>query len=176
MFVDISRDVRSLQILFASLLIQPLHFAIQTVPHQFQRDIRVAKDTRRLPLSSQKIKDLVDIGHVEVATQAEVLGPPIVTPQEGVNVLQSFFPRGRIAQMPHVELASKGLVDTFENLRYRILTFRPFTKHIFLAHGSIQIDTCRASAFLTTVMLLLHHQIELIQRITPRAVFMLIIR
>jgi hypothetical protein len=73
--------------------------------HEFKGDIGVAKDARRLSLSREKLKDFVDVGHIEVATETEVLRTPIVTAKERVDILQTTLARCGIAQMAHKKLS-----------------------------------------------------------------------
>ena len=49
---------------------QSLHFTVQPVSHQFERDIGIAEETWRLPLVGQEMEYLVDVRHVEIAAQA----------------------------------------------------------------------------------------------------------
>ena len=67
------------------------------VTHQFQHDVGVAIYPGRLALACQLLKDLADIGHVEVAAQAEVLCTPVVATKERVDILQASFVRRGIA-------------------------------------------------------------------------------
>ena len=101
MIVDIGRYVRALQSLLPGFGKQSLYLSIQTVAHQFEGDVRVAIDTRRLSLRSQELEHLVDVGHVEVTTKTEVLGAPVIAAQERMHVLQSALACGGIAQMAH---------------------------------------------------------------------------
>ena len=176
MIIDITGDGSAFQSLLARLAIESLHLTIQTVPHQFEGDIGITIDTWRLTLIREKMKDLVDVGHIEVATQTEVLGAPVITAQEGMHVLKPTLASGGIAQMPHIELSGKRLIDMLEHLCDGILALSTFTEHILLASRGVEVDTRHASALLSTVVLLLHHQIELVQPIAPRAVFLFIIR
>ena len=176
MIIDITGDVSTLQTLLTRLSVKALHLTIQTVPHQFEGDIGITIDTWRLTLIREKMKDLVDVSHIKIATQTEVLGAPVITTQEGVNILQSTLTCGGIAQMPHIELSGKRLIDMLEHLCDGILALSTFTEHILLASRGVEVDTRHTSALLSTVMLLLHHQIELVQPIAPRAVFLFIIR
>ena len=176
MIVDITGDGSALQTMLACLSIEALHLTIQTVPHQLKRDIGVAIDSGRLSLLRQEMEHLVDVGHIEVTTQTEVLGAPVVTAQEGMHVLQPTLACGGIAQMPHIELSGKRLIDVLEHLCDGILTLSTLTEHIFLTSRGVEVYTGHTSTLLTTVVLLLHHQIELVQPIAPRAVFMFVIR
>ena len=69
--------------------------------HEFEGDIGIALDAWRLSLLGEHVEDLVHVGHVEVATQAEVLSAPVVATHKGVHVLQAALARGGIAQVAH---------------------------------------------------------------------------
>ena len=78
--------------------------------------------------------------------------------------------------MPHIELSGKRLIDMLEHLCDGILALSTLTEHILLASWGIEVDTRHTSALLPTVVLLLHHQVELVQAIAPGAVFLFVIR
>ena len=61
----------------------------------------VADIQQFITLLRKQTEYLVHVGHVEIAAQAEVLRPPVVAPQEGVNVLYALLARSRIAQVAH---------------------------------------------------------------------------
>ena len=174
--VNVVGDVCALESFVFRLHEQSLHLAVQTVAHQFECDVGVAVDARRLALRCQKIKDLVDVGHVKVAAQTEVLGAPVVTAQEWMNERQSAFASRRIAQVSHQQLTLHLLRHTTENLRDGILALSLFTEHILrsgLVSETHRGDTC---SLLTAVVLLLHHQIEFVEAVGPGAVFLFVIR
>ncbi len=97
--------------------------------------------------------------------------------------------------MPHVELAHEGQVGLgpfgvgqllgrevaelalhgAEYLGDGVRPFGPFTKHILVAGLCVELAACYASALLTAVVLFLHHQIELVEGIHPRAVLLLVV-
>ena len=56
-----------------------------------------------------------------------------------------------------------------------IFSFSPFAKHVFRAWHGIKVDAGHTCAFLSAVVLLLHHQIEFIEAVHPRAVLLLVI-
>ena len=56
-----------------------------------------------------------------------------------------------------------------------VFAFGPFAEHIFVAGLGTKLHASHAGAFLSAVVLFLHHQIELVQPIHPGAVFLLII-
>ena len=76
--------------------------------HQLEHDIAVAIDTGALALTGKFGEDFLDVSHVKVTTQAEVLGPPVITAQERVYVRQPALACGRVSEVAHVELAGKG--------------------------------------------------------------------
>ena len=57
---------------------------------------------------TEVFKHLVDVCHIEVAAQAEVLCPPVVSTQERMDILQSSFVCGGIAQVSHIQLTGEG--------------------------------------------------------------------
>ena len=101
MVIDIIGDIGALQALLLSLLEESLHLTIETVTHQFEGNVRVAIDTGRLTLSREERKNLVDVGHIKITTQTEVLGTPVVTTKERMHILQTALTRSGIAQMAH---------------------------------------------------------------------------
>ena len=56
-----------------------------------------------------------------------------------------------------------------------IFPFSPFAKHVFSTGDGIKVDTGHTCAFLAAIVLLLHHQIEFVQAVHPRAVLLLVI-
>ena len=77
--------------------------------------------------------------------------------------------------MAHIELAGEGVVYSFENLRDRILALGLLAEHVFLARWRVEVHAGHARTLLTAVVLLLHHQIELVQSVAPRAVLLLVV-
>ena len=71
-----------------------LHLAIQTVPHQLEGDVGITVDARALALVGNLLEDLVDVGHVEVSAEAEVLGPPIVSAQKRMYIRKATLAGG----------------------------------------------------------------------------------
>ena len=84
------------------------HFAVQSVSHQLEHDVTVAVNTRTLPLQRKFIKYLVDICHIEIAAQTEVLCPPVVASQKRMHIRNAALARCGIAQMTHVQFACEG--------------------------------------------------------------------
>ena len=76
--------------------------------HLFEHDVGVGilpgvLSGRRYPL-----ENLIDVGHVEITAHQQVLGSPIISSQERVDILQPAFPCCGIAQVAHVDLSGKG--------------------------------------------------------------------
>ena len=193
--LDVAGDVETLQPLVLGLNKVALHLAVQPMPHQFKHDVGVAVDARALTLAGYLVKDLINVGHVEVAAEAEVLGFPVVAAQEGMDILQAALSRCGIAQMSHIEFSRVGklahlltliqtgvvqhrditLVDGVEDFGDGVGALGPLAEHILIAGFRIELHTGHARTLLAAVVLFLHHQIELVEAVHPRAVFFLII-
>ena len=164
MVVDVAREIEPFQPLLRCLVEEPFHLPVQPVAHQFQRDVSVAAQPGRLTLRRQELEHLVDVGHVEIAAQAEVLRPPVVPAQVGMDIGQPALSGGGITE-----------VDPLEDLRDGIRTFRPLPEHIFRAHFRFQVHIGQSGPLLPAVVLLLHHQIEFLQAIAGCPVLPLVI-
>ena len=82
-------NVCAFQSFLFSLDEQAFYFPVQPMPHQFERDIRVAVDAWGLSLLNNLLEYLFDVRHVEVAAKTEVLGSPVITTQEGMHILKT---------------------------------------------------------------------------------------
>ena len=176
MVVDVAREIESLQSHFRRFVEEPFHLPVQSVSHQFQGDVRVAPQPGRLSLRRQELEYLVDVGHVEIATQAEVLRPPVVAAKVRMDIGQPALPGGGIPEVAHVQLRVHRRFDPFEDLRDGIRTFRPLPEHILRSHFRFQVHIGQPGPLLPAVVLLLHHQIEFLQAIAGRPVLPLVIR
>ena len=75
-----------------------------------------------------------------------------------MHVRHTAFARGAIAQMSHIKLASE-LVDVGrENLVDGIFALGTLAEHVLMTRLGVEFHTCDACTFLSTVVLLLHHQ------------------
>jgi len=126
-------------------------------------------------LSGEFLENLVDVGHIEIATQTKIFRLPIVAPQEGMDVGKTAFARRGIAQMTHVKFATELTRVLGENLADGIFALGSLAEHILVAGLGVEFHTRDASTFLTSVVLLLHHQIEFVQAVSPRAVLLFVI-
>ena len=172
-----------------------LHLSVQTVPHQFEHDVGVAVDTWALTLPGQFLEDFIYVCHIEVAAKTEVLRLPVVAAQEWVHILDATLSGGTVAQVSHVEFASERQfllgklsiskllgsqvlevgVCLAEDFGHGVLALRTLTKHILMSWLSAQFDTSHTSTLLSTVVLLLHHQIEFVECVHPSTVLLLVI-
>ncbi len=194
MVVDVVGDVGAHETLFLGLNEVALHLAVEAVAHELKQDIAVAVDTRALALVGEVFEHFVDVGHVEVAADAEVLGTPVVAAQEGVNVLHAALAGSAVAQVTHIQLAGEG--QLVEGLGVDLLLFHhllnlavcraedlsdgvgalgALAEHILVTGLGVELHRRDAGALLSAVVLLLHHQIELAERPFPRTVLLLVI-
>ena len=67
------------------------------------------------------------------------------------------------------------LLYVSEYLGNGVGTFRTFTEHVFGTRLGVKVDACHSGSFLSTVMLLLHHKVELVQPIHPCSVLLLVV-
>ena len=195
MVFNIGRDVTVLETQTLGIDKVALHFTVKPVPHQFKGDVAVAVDSWILPLVDNTVEYLVDVCHVEVSTQTQVLGPPVVAPQERMHIRQATLACGGIAQMPHIQFSRKRqvalgiinigqllccggpefLLHCTEDFGDGIRAFSTLPEHILRAWHRIQIDTGHACTLLSAVVLFFHHQVELVQPIHPCTIFLLVV-
>ena len=76
---------------------EAFHFTIQPMPHLFEHDIRIGILTRMLSDGCDTGKYFIDIRHIEITTESQILGTPVVSSQEGMHIRYPGFPCGRIA-------------------------------------------------------------------------------
>ena len=172
-----------------------LHLSVQTVAHQFKHDVGVAVYAWTLTLLGQFLEDFIYVGHVEVTAKTEILRLPVVAAQEWVHILNATLSCGTVAQVSHVEFACERQflfgklsigkllgsqvlevgIRLTEDFGYSVLALCTLTEHILMTRLSAQFDTSHTSTLLSTVVLLLHHQIEFVECVHPGAVLLLVI-
>ena len=172
-------NVHAFQPFGLALHIEALHFTVEAVSHLFEHDISVGILARMLPVSSDACKDFIHIGHVEITTQRQILGTPVIAAQERMHIRYTTLPGGGITQMPHIHFPRKrqvflgifGVIQLFGSqileialhiakyLCYRSRPQGPFAKHIFFTGVGFQLHARQSRTFLSPVMLLLHQQI-----------------
>ena len=113
MVVDVVGDVCPMESFGLRFLENAFHLSVETVSHPFKHDVTVAEDSRTLSLCCNLVKHLVDVRHVEIAAEAEVLRPPVVASEEGVDIFQTSFPRCGVSEMPHIHLSDEGVFLAF---------------------------------------------------------------
>ena len=190
MILYIGSDVGTLEPLLFGLGKETLHLAVEAVTHQLEGDVGVAVDAWRLPLGGEELEDLIDVGHIEVSAEAEVLGPPVVASEEGMDVGEPALSGGGVAEVTHVELSGEVgmeglggrggefllvLIDSPEYLGDGILPLGFLAEHVFLTSRGIEVDASHAGSLLPAVVLFLHEEVELVQAVAPRAVLLLVI-
>ena len=62
-----------------------------------------------------------------------------------------------------------------KDLRDGILALGFLTEHILRARFLVQTYRCDTSTLLTAIVLLLHHQVEFIETISPRAILLMVV-
>ena len=105
-------------------------------------------------------------------------------------VVYARAPGGAVTQVSHIYLSDKrsrlgvgsfreflgdSLMGVCENTADGIGALRPFAEDIFLPGRSVEFHAAYACGFLSSVMLLLHDQIEFVETIERRTVFFLVI-
>ena len=176
---DIFRHSRALQSPAYGLGIQAFALAVEPVPHLFQHDVRVGVDARMLPLGRNGSKHFVHVREVEVAAECQVLGPPVVAAQEGMDKRKATLSGSGIPEVAHVHFTSKrqmaaregGVGQPFrtdvletrlhggKDFRDGSRAQRALAKQIFLAGACFHLHAGQTCAFLPAVMLLFHQQI-----------------
>jgi len=92
--LDVAGDVASVQVVLQGNVEQALALAVQPVTQLFKQDEGVAVDARMLPEGGYGLEYLVDIGQVEVAAEAQVLGPPVVAAHKRMDKRKGTLPGG----------------------------------------------------------------------------------
>ena len=188
---DVSCQVSACKSLHVGNVVDALALAVKTVPHQFEHDVGVVVDAGMLPVGSDFIEHLIHIGEIEVATKTEVLGSPVVAAHERVDMRESALACGGVAEMSHQDLsilpasspfrlplgalAGVGGGDGLENFVDGTASKGTFAEHIFLAWLCLEIGAGDARSFLSSIVLLLHEEIELVESVGSGSVFFLVV-
>ena len=195
MILYILRDVHPLEPLCHAVCIAALHLTIESMTEELHEHACVRSISRMLSASGDVLEYILDCGEVKVPTHGECLSPPVITPQRRLEVLHARLPGRGVAQMPHVTLPDVGsrldveavvrllvgdcLIDGvmygIEDLRDSSRPESPLPVEVLRTHGSLKLDAGDTCTILSTIVLLLHHQVELIETIASGAVFLPII-
>ena len=62
----------------ATAVVNPLHFPVEPMAHLLKHDVRISVFARMLPVGYNAPEDLIHVSQVEVSTQGQVLGSPVV--------------------------------------------------------------------------------------------------
>src|SRR5690606_15635549 len=149
-----------------------------------------------LPQVNKLIKQLIDIGHIEVPGQDQVAGHPVVLAQEGVAGFNGIAAIGPVAQMSKENFSGKRQIilqpfnvlqalgmtpHAFENallyflkdIVYGIVLYTSAEADITLTRSHVEFVVGHPGAFLTAVVLLIHQVIPLVQTIQSLSVYFL---
>ena len=67
------------------------------------------------------------------------------------------------------------LVHDTEDIGHGVLALRPLAEHILITRLRLELHGRHAGALLATVVLLLHHQIELVEAVHPCTILLLVV-
>ena len=107
----IGNSLRNVLIGEAFLLVlvkEPLVFDVDKMTNALKDGHRVGFLLGVLPESDQFVKQLVGVGHVEVARNDEVARTPVVLAQERMAILNLVFAVGTVPQVGQKQLPSEG--------------------------------------------------------------------
>ena len=165
--LDVSGQVGAGESLHIGDVVDAFALAVQTVPHQFEHDVGVVVDARVLTHGSDLVEHLVHVRQVEVAAEAQVLGSPVVAAHEGVDMGESALAGGGVAEMSHEDLCifPTAGADVAEDFGDGAATQSTFAEHVFLAGFGVEVGAGDTGALLTSVVLLLHEEVELVETV-----------
>ena len=166
-----------------------LILAVEGMTELLKEKESVGIEARMLPDRCYLIKNLVNISHIEVSAKEKVAGRPVVAAHEGMDIIDSGASGGAVSQMAHVcfpyereilegfappprliYLRAYGSEDCLNGIR----SLRAFAEDIFMAGDGVKLHRSDPSGLLTSVMLLLHKEIELVKTIHRSAIFLFI--
>ena len=152
-------------------------FLVERMSELFENHKRVGIDSRMLSFAYHVPEYLVYVCHIEISAQQKVARPPVVAPQERMHIRHSAASRGAVAQMSHIQFPdiwdffvscaaiAEGcvylVVDFLENFLYGTGAERAFTVDVFVPGFGIQFHAAYSGGFLSAVVLLFHHQVQL---------------
>lgn len=170
-----------------------LALAVEAMAQLLEKKECVGNHAGMLPFHCDVPEDILHVCHVEIGTDAKILGPPVVPAQEGMDKRNAAASRGGVPEVTHINLTGKGktaacqigvgqilrgiggqsFMHSVENLADGSGAFGSFAEHKLLAGGGVELDAGESGPLLTSVVLLLHHEIELVEAIHPGAIFVL---
>ena len=193
--LDVVGDIHAREAVGTAFIEEALDLTVQAVPKLLKQDVHVGDVAGMLADGGNGVEDVGDVREVEVTADGEALGAPVAAADHGVYVGQATLARRAIAQVSHEAGASEGQValgigcigellcgdvseggvDGVEDLLDGGGTFGALAEEIFVTRSRVELDDSEPSTFLTTVVLLLHEEIELIEAIHPGAILLLVV-
>ena len=190
-FGDSLRNVLIGEAFLLVLIKEPLVFDVDKMTNALKNGHRVGFLLGVLPESDQLVKQLVGVGHIEVARNDEVACAPVVLAQKRMAILNLVFAVSAVPQVGQKQFPGKRHFLLQKLAVFQLLRGEPFkTGHdaaedvldgprvhgtnpgnVPLARGDVQLDVGESGSVLATVVLLLHEQVHLIESIKCTAVF-----
>ena len=176
---------------------QPFVFFVQKMSYFFKNRHRIGHFLGMLTQIQQLLKLLVHIGEVKIACNNQIAAFPIVLAKKGVTTFDAVFAKGPVAEMPHKQFTYErnmllevfgivkfiGLADVYffeiavyfgNNIAKRLRINGTVTANIPLARFHIKLNGSNSGSVLTSVVLFLHQEVELVERVAHRTVFLTI--
>ena len=158
---------------------EALHLVVEEVADFLQHGHRIGFFLGVLAQLEQFLKQLIHIGKVEIASQQQVAGYPVILAQERVACFDTVVAMGAIAQMPEQQLPHirhvlfepgrvvklfrrqplEMEVDLVEHILQVVARNAALAADVLLPRRYIQLDGGHAGAILPTVALFLHQQL-----------------
>ena len=158
---------------------------VEEVAHLLEHGHRVGLLLGVLAEFHEDVEQLVDVGQVEVSSEGEGPGAPVVLPKEGVDALDGVAPVGAVAEVSQEDFAREGAVllepigilealrmvflgvgkpahDLREEVLNRLLGCGAGSAEVAFAGGDVNLDVGQAHTVLSPVPLLLHQQVHLV--------------
>jgi hypothetical protein len=151
----------------------------------FEHRNGVGSFDRVLAEIDKPFKEFIDISQVEIPRHDKVFGLPVVASQNRVEQFDPLFAERAVSKVPHEEFTGKfgmifqpvriiqqtrilladvidAAVDGLENICKGCTCIRTRPVYEFMSRGEVEFHAGDAGAVLPAVMLLLHHQVQLL--------------
>ena len=203
-FFENSRQIQMVGLVLAALyfieaqfvlcdVVQTAVFFVEKVPNFFHHRDGVGLLFGVLPQANELLKELIDVGHVEVPCDQEVAAHVVRLAQKGVAGLDAVASVGSVPKVSNKYVAGKGQVllhpscvfealglardplfnsalNAGKNVLNGLGVDRPRPADVALARRHVKFYSSESAAVLTAVVLLLHHQHHLVKPIQGRPV------
>ena len=97
MLFDIVGHPHTCQSLRLCQIEKTLHFTIKAMSYLLEHDISIGIFTGMLTDSCNTGKNLIHICHIEITAKCQILGTPVISSQERMNIRDTRFSGSRIA-------------------------------------------------------------------------------